>query len=340
MSLPLHLEAQEKLAARSSLFAGPRVQLDEHRWSNAFAAQLSSWADQTPTLVIMDGGKAILSAQESAPRFAERVRQAWDIARRFVTGRGYDRGEDAVTVFRFRVDASPLLRSTPSPAPRAWLRPPRQESRLVQLSPAALFRYFWRRRTIELQRPVADSDVEQDAIALLGHVLRRTALTEHIGEDEGSRRQLRHRLLARTTEAILASDIGNPHPLPDLARVLDVSPFHLARVFRAEFGVPIHQHLLELRLTAALVSLRAGEPNLSKLALELGFSQHSHFSAAFRKAIGWSPSEVRRLLADDGAADRRLIDWRCTSALAAAAEVARPAATDDPHPTHSLRANQ
>ena len=320
MSLPLHFEPRGTPAARSALFAGPSVQLDEHRWSPDFAAQLSSWADRTPTLVLMDGGKAILSVQESASPFAERVWQAWDVARRFMPWRENARREDALTVFRYRADALPSARTAPSLAPRMRPGSPNQDERLVQLSPAALFRYFWRRRTIELHRPVADSDVEQDAIALLGHVLRRSVLPEHVGDADGSGRQLRHRALAKATEAILASDIGNPHPLPDLARALDTSPFHLARVFRAEFGVPIHQHLLELRLTAALISLRAGEPNLSKLALELGFSQHSHFSAAFRRAIGWSPSEVRRLLALEGAAELRIMHWRCKSLVAAASD--------------------
>jgi AraC-like DNA-binding protein len=72
-----------------------------------------------------------------------------------------------------------------------------------------------------------------------------------------------------------------------------VSPFHLARVFHERAGVPVHRYLTRLRLRAALDRLMGGADDLTALALDLGFSSHSHFTDAFRTEFGRPPSAVR-----------------------------------------------
>ena len=54
-------------------------------------------------------------------------------------------------------------------------------------------------------------------------------------------------------------------------------------------------------ITSGLAATQVGNPNLkwetatqTNLGLDLGFSSHSHFSAAFRQAYGRSPSEFRQ----------------------------------------------
>ena len=58
--------------------------------------------------------------------------------------------------------------------------------------------------------------------------------------------------------------------------------------------MPVHRYLTLLRLRASLDRLAGGENNLTALALELGFSSHSHFADAFRREFGRTPSDVRR----------------------------------------------
>jgi AraC family transcriptional regulator len=82
--------------------------------------------------------------------------------------------------------------------------------------------------------------------------------------------------------------------LDDVARALHVSTYHLCRLFKEETGVPIHRYLNRLRLMEALEPLAQGEADFSTLALDLGFSSHSHFTAAFRKEFAMSPREVRQ----------------------------------------------
>ena len=68
----------------------------------------------------------------------------------------------------------------------------------------------------------------------------------------------------------------------------------MARVFRQRTGVPLHRYLTRLRLRAALERLAGGVIDLTALALDLGFSSHSHFSDSFRREFARTPSDVRR----------------------------------------------
>ena len=64
-------------------------------------------------------------------------------------------------------------------------------------------------------------------------------------------------------------------------------------MFQQVEGLPLYRYQLRLRLARAL-DLLADDPDLTNLALDLGFSSHSHFSTAFRQAYGRSPSSFRQ----------------------------------------------
>ena len=104
------------------------------------------------------------------------------------------------------------------------------------------------------------------------------------------------RALAEAVQRALMATPSAPHRIPDVAAELGVSPFHLSRVFRAETGTTVHQYLLRIRMKQALSRLHEGEPHLSRLALDLGFSSHSHFTETFRRHFGESPAQVRAAL--------------------------------------------
>jgi AraC-like DNA-binding protein len=175
-----------------------------------------------------------------------------------------------------------------------------------------LLRYYWRRRALTLRYPAPDEHVEEDAKALWRHALSRARpdIAGEPGNDSPGR--LRHRTLALKAGALMALSIAEPHPIARIARTLDASPFHLAHVFRTEIGSSPHQYLVQLRLIAALDQLRNGAADLSKLALELGFCHHSHFTAVFRQALGYTPRQVRRMLTADCIADLGIAARECS----------------------------
>ena len=102
-----------------------------------------------------------------------------------------------------------------------------------------------------------------------------------------------HRELAESAKSEIASDLSVRRSLGELARKLHTSPFHLARVFRAETGFTLAGYRQALRLRAALERLPGNDRDLSALALELGFSSHSHFTASFTREFGVPPTAVK-----------------------------------------------
>jgi AraC-like DNA-binding protein len=102
----------------------------------------------------------------------------------------------------------------------------------------------------------------------------------------------RQRLVDRV-KLVLASDLKRRWTLSDIAREVRGSAVYLTQVFRQVEGVPLYRYQLRLRLARAL-DLLAVYDDLTALGLDLGFSSHSHFSAAFREMYGRSPSEFRQ----------------------------------------------
>jgi AraC family transcriptional regulator len=102
-----------------------------------------------------------------------------------------------------------------------------------------------------------------------------------------------HAALADATRRVLVSRFAERLSLEALALGVGVSAFHLARVFRRATGSTIHAHRTQLRLHAAVERL-ADTHDLAALALDLGFSSHSHFTSTFRSSLGVTPSQVQR----------------------------------------------
>lgn len=109
-----------------------------------------------------------------------------------------------------------------------------------------------------------------------------------------------HRTLAHDARTILSEQYRKPLTLDGLARQVHSSAYHLARVFRQHTGLSIHRYLNRLRLRAGLDRVAGGEPNLTAIALDLGFGSHSHFSDAFRREFGCPPSRFRNAIDSSG----------------------------------------
>ena len=80
--------------------------------------------------------------------------------------------------------------------------------------------------------------------------------------------------------------------LNEIAHAVQVSGAYLTDAFTRSEGVPLCRYRMQLRLNRALVDLpRCGD--ITRLALDLGFSSHAHFSNAFKSLYGLSPSAFR-----------------------------------------------
>jgi AraC-like DNA-binding protein len=125
--------------------------------------------------------------------------------------------------------------------------------------------------------------VEETILRVLGRVASR-AVTPPPSRDVDAVERVRE---------LIARDPSCNTPLRVLARAVALSPFRLCRAFRAQTGETMTAYRHSLRLRLALDRLRDRRVDLTMLALDLGYASHSHFTAAFRRHFGITPSAFR-----------------------------------------------
>ena len=84
--------------------------------------------------------------------------------------------------------------------------------------------------------------------------------------------------------------------LATLAQLVRLSPYHFCRAFKQSFGIPPHRYHTSRRIEHAKTLLAKPAPSVTDIGLALGFSQTSSFTAAFRRATGFTPTGYYRSL--------------------------------------------
>jgi AraC family transcriptional regulator len=105
----------------------------------------------------------------------------------------------------------------------------------------------------------------------------------------------------RSLETYLDAHLHARPTVDDLAHAVGMGRDRFLAAFRHSFGTTPARYARELRLDRARRRLEASAPDLTELALDLGFASHSHLTAAFRARYGIPPREYRR----EFRADRR-----------------------------------
>lgn len=133
--------------------------------------------------------------------------------------------------------------------------------------------------------------VEESVLQILSRTASLVYHTAGVTQNAAPRRRARD--LAEAARAVVASRFDEPLSLPIIARLVDASVFHLARVFRGMTGTTLHAYRNQLRLRAALERVADPGSDLLSVAIDLGYSSHSHFSEAFRRTFKVTPSALR-----------------------------------------------
>lgn len=92
----------------------------------------------------------------------------------------------------------------------------------------------------------------------------------------------------------LVKNIESPPTLVELAKITGLNEYKLKRGFKEVFNQTAFSYLSDLRLELAKNNLLEGKKQATEIAFELGYCSLQHFSSAFRKKFGITPSQVRR----------------------------------------------
>lgn len=76
--------------------------------------------------------------------------------------------------------------------------------------------------------------------------------------------------------------------LKELSQLVDLSAFHLTRVFAKQIGMPPHAFQTQVRIARAKELLKKGM-SLSSVAVSTGFADQSHFNRHFKRLMKITP---------------------------------------------------
>lgn len=92
---------------------------------------------------------------------------------------------------------------------------------------------------------------------------------------------------------ILVRNLDHPPSLLSLARQAGINSFKLKQGFRQIFNTTVFGYLHLHRMEEARRLLQLGDLSVAQVALAIGYSNPSKFSAAFKKKFGISPKALR-----------------------------------------------
>jgi AraC family transcriptional regulator len=136
---------------------------------------------------------------------------------------------------------------------------------------------------------------ESLALSSAGHLLIAHLITAYSKAD-GSGLVVKGGLpprIRRRVEAYIDANLEAPLRISDLAAFADLSEFHFARMFKVATGETPHGFVQRRRIERAERLLVETRMPVAELALACGFSNQSHFTAAFRKHAGLTPRRYR-----------------------------------------------
>jgi AraC family transcriptional regulator len=77
--------------------------------------------------------------------------------------------------------------------------------------------------------------------------------------------------------------------LVELAKIVNLSPYHFAHLFKKSTNTSPHQYLIRCRIERAKQMIVMGNLSLATIAQTVGFSSQGHFSYHFKRIVGVTP---------------------------------------------------
>ena len=105
-----------------------------------------------------------------------------------------------------------------------------------------------------------------------------------------------HKLTVRECERVRAyveEHLNGAISIDELAAVVGLRRRQFSACFRASFGISAYNYVVSRRVARGALSLARGE-SIAEAAISAGFCSQSHFTAAYRRQLGLTPSAGRR----------------------------------------------
>jgi len=94
--------------------------------------------------------------------------------------------------------------------------------------------------------------------------------------------------------AFFQENYSQKYSLDEVARLANFSPYYFIRIFKAYTGKSPYEFLMDIKIKEACRLLKEKNKSITEITYLCGFGNSSHFSTAFKRKVGVSPSEYRK----------------------------------------------
>ncbi|MGC4233537.1 MAG: AraC family transcriptional regulator [Niabella sp.] len=96
----------------------------------------------------------------------------------------------------------------------------------------------------------------------------------------------------KIAKTVLEENYNAPPTIKELARMVGLNQSKLKKGFKEVFQSTIHDYVTNYKMEKASELVRGQNIQVREVAMELGYKNPSHFSAAFKKHFGFLPTEM------------------------------------------------
>lgn len=156
------------------------------------------------------------------------------------------------------------------------------------------------RKLLKAHKPLMDGEWGSGAESLLIAALRLLRRTQGEAVDRLGAHDPDDLQAIERARGYLGTRFAGPVRLAQIATECGLSAFQLIRVFQRVLGVSPYAYLVQMRVNRARELLHQGVA-VSEVAYACGFSDQSHLTRVFKKAIGVPPGVYRRAVRERAA---------------------------------------
>ncbi|MCX7078724.1 MAG: AraC family transcriptional regulator, partial [Pseudomonas sp.] len=143
--------------------------------------------------------------------------------------------------------------------------------------------FLYHHQVIETSNPSLER--ETILLALVAQLFQRNGVS--IKSSDAAERDAVKRIKKK-----LEDDFDKNIPLEDLAKLVDLDPLYMIRVFKKNVGISPHSYQIQKRIAHVQNLLRKGA-SIAQASFCCGFFDQSHMTRAFKRVVGVTPGSFR-----------------------------------------------
>lgn len=121
-------------------------------------------------------------------------------------------------------------------------------------------------------------------------------LMEHNFKKGIREKKYKHQNLIKLIKDFFMENYCNDFCLEDLAKMANYSPYYFIKIFKDNTGKTPFEYFIDIKIEKAKEMLTKSNNTITEICFTCGFKNRTHFSKVFKKKVGVSPLQYRKMV--------------------------------------------